>query len=73
MLHACFSASGDSSRFRVFLLGPDAVEPTDKFFFFFFRNFQDLFGNTKEKDIFDKKPFYSVEQVYDYLILPPIE
>lgn len=56
MLHACFSALlGISSRFRVFLLGPDAVEPTD--FFFFFSEFSGFFGNIKIRYIFDKSLF----------------
>lgn len=47
-----------------FLLGPDAVEPTD-FFFGIFWIFW-IFWKYK-KYIFDKKTFFSGEKVYDYL------
>lgn len=50
-----------------FLLGPDAVEPTD--IFSEVRNFQDFFGNIKNT-FSTKKPFYYVEKVYKYIILP---
>lgn len=66
----CLSALlGISSRFSVFLLGPDAVEPTD--IFSEFENFLD-FLEIQKKRHFRQKNFClpSVEKVCDYIILP---
>lgn len=47
-----------------FLLGPDAVEPTE--LFFFLSEFSGFFGNMKNT-FSTKKTFFSVEKIYDYL------